>query len=273
MSATLNSIRMRSERDGVHISGAERLVPLEQLETVAVEMLQRALNHPRGGAAQISLRVDCIDHDDIASARLPDLYNNQVVDYRQGRALAGELLVAAGVAPVAMEKALQVLAAGAAADGKSMRGAMLIDADSGKRLENDRNRGVRVSRMDLTPSARKHLLAILAEQGLNNQHVVEALILAAKVISAPEVVAELCWSDDPDYLAGYIASRKNGYQRISQLKPAGDERGGRAFFVRCRAERLGALVEWLEQQPLLVDCVGEVFPPRYWKDGHETVAG
>lgn len=256
---------MRAERAGKHISGAERLVTSDLLESVAIELVQRALQHPRGSASKIHIQVDCIKTSELASGRLPDLYNNQVVDWQHGRELAREILIAGGVSSVAVDAALQALASGPAPDGQSMRGAMLIDADSGARLEKDQTRGVRVSRMDLAPAARQQLLLALEKQGLNNPHVIEALTLAAKVIAAPTIIAELCWSDDPDYLAGYVASKHGGYQRISLLKPADEERGGRAFFVRSSKERLGALVRWLEGQPFLIERIGRIYAPRYWK--------
>jgi len=265
MEKGLNSIRMRAERDGQHISGAERLVDLSQLDTVAVEMLQRALQHPRGPVERISLQVDCLDGIDIQTGGLPDLHNNLVTDWRQGRECAREMLFDCGVTYAAIDKAMQTLAAGAAPDGKSMRGAMLIDAETGKRLEQDQARGVRVSRMDLSRTARQQLKRALAEHQLDNVHVIEALTLAAKVITSPAIVAELCWSDDPDYLAGYVASAKHGYQRISLLKPVGEERGGRAFFVRYGDEYLTTVVDWLEQKPFLIERIGRIFPAQSWK--------
>lgn len=266
MTEPLNSLRMRAQRDGKHISGAERLVHFEQLQDIAIEMVQRALLHSRGQAEQIKICVEPIEKADLQFGRLPDLHNNIVNSWQVGRDLAAEMLTAYGVAQSAVERAMGALSLGAASDGQSMRGAMLIDADSGERLELDSDRGVRVSRMDLSPAAREQLKVLLAPQGLDNDHVVEALTLAAKVVSAPTLVAELCWSDDPDYLAGYVASRDGGYQRISLLKPVGEERGGRAFFIRCSKDRLGTLVNWLERQPFLIERIGRVHPPRQWKD-------
>ncbi|SHI45752.1 6-carboxyhexanoate--CoA ligase [Malonomonas rubra DSM 5091] len=256
----LNSIRMRAERDYMHISGAERLVPTDQLGDVAVAMLQRALQHPRGPVSKIKLQVDAVNAQDIDIGRLPNLYSNTVMDWQEGRKLALKLLVTAGVTANSAEKAMQALADGAAPGGQSMRGAMLVDADSGQRLEKDFSRGVRASRMDLSVAARKELIEKLKPHGLENQHVVEAMTLAAKVVAAPEIVAELCWSDDPDYQAGYVASAKDGYQRINLLKPFGEERGGRAFFVRCGREQLASLVDWLEQRAFLIETVGDIYP-------------
>jgi len=260
MTEQLNSIRMRAERDSIHISGAERLVPTSQLDDTAAAMLQRALQHPRGPVSRINIHVEAVSAGDVQTGRLPNLYAHHVQTWQQGRGLALQFLSAAGVVAKAAEQAMQSLARGAGPDGQSMRGAMLVDADSGQRLEKDFSRGVRASRMDLSQAARDCLLEKLQVHGLNNPHVVEALTLAAKVIAAPEVVAELCWSDDPDYLAGYVASAKYGYQRINLLKPLGEERGGRAFFVRCQKDRLDAFVEWIERQPFLIETVGDIYP-------------
>jgi 6-carboxyhexanoate--CoA ligase len=265
MTNQLNSLRMRAEKAGKHISGAERLVTIEQLEDAAVAMLERAMRHPRGQAERIHFSVQAVSSSNLQYGRLPDLHNNQVHDWQQGRELAGEILGSCGVAERAIESAMAALSDGAAPDGQSMRGAMLVDADSGERLEADPARGVRVSRMDLTSQARQQLVQVLQSQGLDNPHVLEALTLAAKVVAAPTMVAELCWSDDPDYLAGYVASASCGYQRINLMKPAAEERGGRAFFVRCSKERLGFLIDWLERQPFLLERVGRIHPVRQWR--------
>lgn len=264
MNEELNSIRMRAERRGKHVSGAERLVEPELVADIAVEMLQRALQHPRGPVEKITIQVENLASRQIETGRLPDLYDNRVDNWRQGRALAEQLLLKAGVTLRAAKTAMQTLAAGAAPGGESMRGAMLVDAVSGRRLESDLARGVRVSRMDLSPVAREHLVKELTQKGLNNAHVIEALILSSKVLAAPGMVAELCWSDDPDYVAGYVAAA-GCYQRINFMKPVGEERGGRAFFVRCQ-EPLPELIDWLQRQPFLVERIGRIRAPHHWQE-------
>ncbi len=59
----------------------------------------------------------------------------------------------------------------------------------------------------------------------------EALALASKVSWHPAAIAELCWSDDPDYITGYVASKKLGYQRITAMKEYGAEAGCRVFLL------------------------------------------
>jgi 6-carboxyhexanoate--CoA ligase len=70
------------------------------------------------------------------------------------------------------------------------------------------------------------------------------------------MVAELCWSDDPDYTAGYVASLKTGYVRFPFLKERGDERGGRAFFVDKDSVNIASLIEYLQAAAVLIVDTG-----------------
>lgn len=265
MTPELYSIRMHASRSGAHLSGAERLATAAELERLAAELLRRALAHPRGDADAVRLSVEAIPPGELRRGRLPDLRTVTVTDWRQGRHAARHFLAEAGVAADAARSAMEELTAGAAPGGCSMRGAMLVEAQSGERLEPDRARGVRASRMDLTPEAYAELRRGLAALGLDNAHVREALVLAAKVLAAPGIVAELCWSDDPDYTAGYVAAPAFGYVRFPHLKPRGEERGGRAFFVRREGLEIPALIDHLERSVLLVDSIGALYGATVWK--------
>jgi 6-carboxyhexanoate--CoA ligase len=261
MKAPIYSVRMHGSQRSRHLTGAERIVPAAELETVCTELLRRALEHERGRADAIRLSVDEIDPASVRRGRLPDVHTVLAVDVREGRREARRFLGRAGVAPEAVDCAVTALSAGAAPCGGNMRGAMILDADSGRRLEPDPARGVRASRMDLTPAARRRLVQELARVGLDNTHVREALVLAAKVLSAPGIIAELCWSDDPSYTAGYVAAPELGYVRFPHLKSRGDERGGRAFFWRAGSAPLDATIVFLEEAVLLIDEIGRIEPP------------
>lgn len=255
---------MRAEHNGAHCSGAERIAAAGELPALAAELVARAL-----GAGQVPPdRVHCsIDRlvEEIRCHRLPDVRTFAVPDWTTGRACARALLLRAGVAAVAADAAMARLAAGPAPGGRVMRGAMIIDAGTGNRLEADPARGVRVSRMDLAPEARSSVSAQLATAGLGHHRVAEALVLAGKVLQAPGIVAELCWSDAPDYLSGYVADPHHGYQRITRLKAAGDGFGGRALFVRTNGWKLEAFVAYLEGQAVLFDGLGSIAPPQPWE--------
>ena len=83
----------------------------------------------------------------------------------------------------------------------------------------------------------------------------EALTLATKVCHHPAVTAELCWSDDPDYVTGYVAGSRLGYQRITKLKEAGSEHGCRVFFVDGRAD-ITSCIHYLEKDPIIIQWRG-----------------
>lgn len=53
-----------------------------------------------------------------------------------------------------------------------------------------------------------------------------------KVASAPNIIGEICISDDPNYVTGYIASKEIGYVRITKLKEMESQEGGRIFLYR-----------------------------------------
>jgi len=266
MNETLYSLRMHASRGGEHLSGAEELATEPHLETLAAALVRRALHHPRGAAESIRITVEAVDAGRIRRGALPDLRTVSVDDYRQGRKAAAILLGTAGISAAAAAAAISALEKGASPTGSSMRGAMLIDAASGKRLEPDASRGVRASRMGLTSGAAALLGERLSARGLDNPHVREALVLAAKVLSVPGIAAELCWSDDPDYTAGYVAAPQLGYVRLTHLKPLGEERGGRAFLVRAGHDDINGIIEQLESSPLLIDEVGAIGGSAPWKE-------
>lgn len=265
MSDHYYSLRMRAEQDGQHCCGGERIAPAADLPTLAAELVARALSSPTVAPDSVHCVIERLDGA-VPRARLPDLRTWLASDWQCGRRVARALLLRAGVANPAVDAALTALAAGAAPGGRVMRGAMFVDASTGERLEPDLARGVRVSRMDLAPEARSAIETALAAAGLGHRRVAEALVLAGKVLAAPAIVAELCWSDDPDYLAGYVADPVHGYQRILPMKAAGDRRGGRALFVHRCDFSCEALTAFLERTPLLFDTPGAILAPEKWSD-------
>ena len=260
----LVNIRMHASRDGRHLTGAERLSGEAGVDELARALLRRGLEH-RGAPDRIALSIEAVAPGAVRPGRLPDVRTCMVDDHRQGREAAAQLLLRAGVSPFALQAALTALIDGGAPGGENMRGAMLIDAASGRRLEPDRRRGVRATRMDLTPQASRALDGELERLGLDRRRVRDALVLAAKVLATPGIVAELCWSDDPDYTAGYVALPQHGYIRIPHLKAAGDPRGGRAFFLRGAGLDLPAVLAHLENSVLLIEEIGVFHPPCRWE--------
>lgn len=239
--AELYSVRMRAaqggphEKGGHHISGAERIVKLEEVGTIAQSLADRALYHSKGTADFINITVDLIPPEKITYIDCLKVEEHKTSSIFESHQLAIELLDDPAISKTAVHKAISLLKG----LDKSMRGAMLVDAITGERLDTG-NRGVRVSHMDSFDS---HALG-------DNEHMREALVLASKVQSADGVVGELCWSDDPDYTVGYVAC--NGvYHRLPNMKEFGSDIGGRVFFVRSDIDS-ESVIEYLERTPVLV---------------------
>ena len=237
----LYSVRMRAaqggphENGGHHISGAERIVKLEDVGTIAQSLAERALHHSKGTADFINIIVDLIPPEKITHIDCLKVEEHKTGSIPESHQLAIELLHGTHITEVAIQNAITLLKE----LDSSMRGAMLVDATTGKRID-EGNRGVRVSHMDSFDS----------EALGDNEHMREALVLASKVQSADGIVGELCWSDDPDYTVGYVAC--NGvYHRIPNMKELGSDIGGRVFFVRSDID-CESVVEYLEKAPVLV---------------------
>lgn len=269
MKTSLYSVRMRASCQGRHIAGAERIVEGQAVAETTAALVERAMSSVQGQPDGVHCSSEQIDPATVSYAKLPDVTNYQVCDWQEGRLAASALLSSSGVSSLVAAQAVALLANGAGPDGTVMRGAVIMDALTGERLEKDPSRGVRVSRMDLVSERRPDVESLLATAGLNHHRVLEALLLAGKVLQAPGIIAELCWSDAPDYITGYVATPQSGYQRISDMKMVGDARGGRVFFVDLTNISLKELTDYLELQPVLFTAAGVISPLQKWKFENE----
>lgn len=238
----------------IHISGAEGLYPVSEIQKVVQKYIERAISHPRGRPDKIILSIEDIKEKPKEIESLPvRTVHSQAPS--EAKDIAIKLLKAAGVSEKAIHAALKLIKKG------GLRGASLISAEKAERLEPDKQRGVRASRLGIDASAFRLLSSGLSRHGINTDTVKEALILASKVISYKDIIAELCISDDPDYTTGYIASKKLGYIRIPDIKLKGSKTGGRAFFVR-EGIPLGKCIRYLERKPIMINkvspCRGKV---------------
>jgi 6-carboxyhexanoate--CoA ligase len=236
---------MRASRGGLHISGAEGLFEMEELPGALRRYSLRALRHPRGAPDSIVISIEGLRRKPKAVSALP-LCTLRCASHQEARTLSRKILKAAGVSESAVRRAFGVLDSSTA-----LRGAALIAAGAGRRLEPDPARGVRASRLGIEEGVLRSLGRRLSRLGINNMRVKEALVLASKVASARGVIAEICASDNPDYDTGYVASRRFGYVRIPKIKEPGSHRGGRAFFVADDGDVEG-IVKYLEERPVMI---------------------
>jgi 6-carboxyhexanoate--CoA ligase len=245
------SVRMRASRGEEHISGAEGLFTDGEVERAMRDYLKRVEVHPRGKADGIVLSVEKLRTKPREISLLP-VVTIECSSPIKARRLATRLLKDAGVSEEAIDEAFAVVRG-----ARAMRGAALVAATDGIRLEPDPKRGVRTSRLGIEKRARSALARGLARHGINTITVKEAIALASKVLSLKNIVAELCVSDDPDYTTGYVATRRLGYVRIPEIKKKGSPRGGRVYFVKNRA-KLSRAIEYLESEPAIITSVSGI---------------
>lgn len=248
----LYSVKMRAaqgaahEQGGRHISGAERLVSVADIEQTVAAMLERARSHERGSADFINIKVSKLPAESFAVASVlrvtPLVRPNTLTAARE---YAAGLLKQADISQTAIRTAFDTLTN----LRESMRGALLVSAYSGQVIKiSGRNSGIRVSNMDA--QTKDEYEQWLARENIHGIHAREAIVLASKVASCPSVMAELCWSDDPGYTIGYVADKKN-YHRIDNLKQLGCDIGGRVFFVQDECS-LQETLEYLQHKPVLI---------------------
>jgi 6-carboxyhexanoate--CoA ligase len=210
-------------------------------------LIKRALTHPRGKPDTIILTVEEIKGKP-QIAYLLSLRKLKCNSPEKAAELISSHMSGLGISSRALAAAAMVLSS-----EHTLRGAVLVSALSGKRLEPDKKRGIRVSRLGISEMSEKKLSSTLSALRINTSTVKEALVLASKVASCKGVIAEICISDDPDYTTGYIASKKFGYMRLTNIKRAGDMRGGRVFFVKENAD-VPAIMKYLQETPVLLEC-------------------
>jgi len=246
MSERLYSVRMRaSASDGTHISGAERLVPESEVESTKEELTARANNHERGTPDSIVINSEPINQTHLIKLNALPVSDNFFDNVEDASEFAAGILIKAGVPEKAARSAFGLIA------GKPpiLGGAVLVNSETGEVITQN---SPRVRIMDYDAGSLPELTVFLEENRLSGTHFREALALATKVAHAPGIVAELCVSDDPSYVTGYVASRSTGYVRITPVKQAGDYGGGRVWFIDPKGLDEGALMEYVRSVPVLV---------------------
>ena len=224
-----------------HISGAERIVSREAVEAVCSAMARRALTHSKGDPDFINKKIEKVCERDIQILKALPVTRVDVDSWQQGLDKAFELIDEAAELKDFRKKLPELLR-----ETFPMRGAMLYDIATGERLEPNHERGVRATYMDALRSS---------DVDSQKNHFNEAIVLATKVANAPGMVAELCISDDPEYVTGYVASKELGYVRIMKMKEMGDENGGRIFLFDSRKAKAEECIEYLQKKKVLVNIL------------------
>lgn len=241
-STSLFSLKMRASENiggkSVHISGAEKIVSEKQLADYATAMIDRGLHHSKGNADFLNIKIEKVDSEKIIYLDALPVTTVEVEDWRQGQEEIIRFLNEIGIPePLKIVDFLK--------ETYAMRGAMLLDINQLKRLEPDKERGIRATYMDQDRSQIKYFSP-------EKNHYSEAIVLATKVVNCPGIVGEICISDDPYYVTGYVASKECGYRRITKMKEMGSENGGRIFLYNGRPEDVHKTIDFLQCQRVIV---------------------
>lgn len=256
----LFNIKMRASKwddeknRSMHISGAEEISNKNSLGVIVKNLINRAVNHEKGKAESINISIDKINKEKIIFIPCVDITTIQSGSPSEGRSHIIKLLEKVNIGHGKASEILNIL------DSNSdIRGAILLDISNMKRVEYDKERGIRATGMDWQSSIKVNVKAKLETQSLNNSHVREALVLASKVIYPNGVLAEICISDDPNYTTGYVNIKNKRYFRIINLKKLGSKKGGRIILFDSRYGNVGEYIDFLENSITIVNTVPNIF--------------
>ena len=233
----LYSIKMRAAKGDLHVSGAERIIEQNDISGAVSALTERALHHGLGRADFINIKMEEVKEEQLEYLDALPVSKRpaQTVEetYKIMRSMLCELCLE--------DKADELI--DLLRHNHPMRGAVLYDVATSQSIEPDHERGIRVTYMDAAGAA--------SSSSCKN-HFREAIVLATKVVHAPGIIAELCLSDDPDYLVGYLASLKHGYVRLMPMKEMGNPHGGRVFIFDSTKAKAEDAIYYLEKQRVLV---------------------
>ena len=231
------SIKMRASKGGMHVSGAERIIPQQDISPAISALAERALHHGLGRADFINIKMEEVLPSELEYLDALPVSTHPADTIEGNLAIMRQILGELGLADKA-DELIDLFR-----HVHHMRGALLYDIATGQRLEPDQERGIRVTYMDAEGAS---------SNNSNKDHFREAIVLATKVVNAPSIISELCMSDDPDYVVGYISSKQHGYVRLTPLKTVGDPHGGRIFIFDSRLTKAKDAIHYLEKQKVLV---------------------
>ena len=243
----LFSVKLRASKDGKHISGAERITPHEEINTV-INQLYHRLSHKEFDS--INIKIDILKEKPLLVEKTLPIVNLTFKDHKKANKTAVQIIQKqTGLSEEKIKQLIDLIHSGASPDGENMRGAMIVDQEGG-RLEKDQFRGVRTTHVDYLE--RDKIIQKLIKKGFT-ERTADAIALTTKNMLHKDIIAEYCISDEPDYLTGYI-STKEAYYRLTPLKEKGNKKGGRIYFIKNGAD-IDEIYRFLEKKPVLIKDV------------------
>ena len=243
----LFSIKLRASKDRKHVSGAERITSYEKIKTVINQLYDR-LSHKDFDS--INIKIDLLKEKPIMVEKTLPVVDMTFKNRLDANKTAIQIIQKqTGLTEEKIKQLIDLIHSGASPDRENMRGAMIVDQE-GNRLEKDHFRGVRTSHIDYLD--REKVVKKLIKKGFT-ERTADALALTTKNMLCPDILAEYCISDEPDYLTGYV-STKEAYYRLTPLKEKGNEKGGRIYFVKNGAD-IDKIYRFLQEKPVLIKDV------------------
>ena len=241
------SIKLRASKDGKHVSGGERIVLREQIEDTVKELYRKAeIRNPDS----VHIKIEKIKEKPTVIKETIRIKNFICKDYKESNEKAVKILKkATGMSDSKIKELIDLVHRGSAPDGSNMRGAMVVN-QKGERIELDHFRGVRTTTVDYLD--RKYIIQKLIKRGFT-ERTADALCLTTKNMLYPDMLAEYCISDEPDYTTGYVSVR-NIYYRFTPLKKEGCKKGGRIYFVKDHID-IEDFYRFLQEKAVLIQDV------------------
>ncbi len=244
---------MRIHQEGTHLSGAEELVPAQELEHVLASfskrLLPHAFNNPTHPPQQI-VTIDPISKGDIQRKSLLPVQFLESPSCEESAKGLQELLEC--LLPEGQAESILEIFRKEIMETSPRHGALLVTS-TGRIFQEAGTTGIRTTHLGCDPSLRKALQENLDHYlAKPNHRFIDALVLASKVLASESVLLEICVSDDPSYTTGYMASRLFGYVRIPHMKKRGIGKGGRLYVVSPTVH-LPTLLRELRETPVLFD--------------------
>ncbi|MTV21473.1 6-carboxyhexanoate--CoA ligase [Staphylococcus delphini] len=220
------SVKMRAHQDGIHISGAETICEAQTIPAVLQTFFDKGFQHENGAVDFLNLKIEKIADPLYPLEALPIIENTPHT--------LEALCEMHGITKEALDKGM-----GYIFDDTQYRGAVIVSAQTGERLDQSGTKGVRVTHFCFEDHAHTPLVSTRIQ---------DALTIATCITAFAQVKGELCVSDDLHYTTGYFASAQRGYHRIHHLKPVGTRDGGRVIFVD-ETLQIDDYIAFLQQQP------------------------
>ncbi|MCO4330617.1 6-carboxyhexanoate--CoA ligase [Staphylococcus hyicus] len=222
------SVKMRASQNHGHISGAETICEANDIEQTIARYFQKGFQHENGIPDFLNLKIEKVRTPIVQINALP------VIDNPHLKLL--NLAQKVNITKEAIEQAWRYIR-----DETCYRGAIIIDAYSGNRIDDFGERGCRATHFCFKQQGKNSLIS---------ERVKDALAIASIFQSNEGVVGELCVSDDLNYTTGYFAN-KEGYHRLYHLKTKGSREGGRVIFVNHQFH-LESFLYFCQKQPKCV---------------------